>query len=267
MTIKNIITVLTIFLSGFCYAGTSTKVDFNFDWKFSKPAGFVPQDTLFLSPDIKWEDVCLPHDWSISEGYTKTQTAGSNGFLPGGVGIYMKNFLTSDDMNGKKVFIHFEGVYNNSKVWINGHLLGFRPNGYVGFEYELTQYLKPKGSMNTITVCVDRRAYADSRWYVGAGIYRNVSLILRNELYIPSDGIFVTTPQVGNRSMVNVVCEVKNAGTGVKGVTVKHEVVYDGKTIASVSDDFVALKGDFNEFTASVELENCHLWILNAFDV
>ena len=56
----------------------------------------------------------------------------------------------------------------------------------------------------------------------------------------PSDGIFVTTPQVGNRSMVNVVCEVKNAGTGVKGVTVKHEVVYDGKTIASVSDDFVA---------------------------
>ena len=69
MTIKNIITVLTIFLSGFCYAGTSTKVDFNFDWKFSKPAGFVPQDTLFLSPDIKWEDVCLPHDWSISEGY------------------------------------------------------------------------------------------------------------------------------------------------------------------------------------------------------
>ena len=102
MTIKNIITVLTIFLSGFCYAGTSTKVDFNFDWKFSKPAGFVPQDTLFLSPDIKWEDVCLPHDWSISEGYTKTQTAGSNGFLPGGVGIYMKNFLTSDDMNGKK---------------------------------------------------------------------------------------------------------------------------------------------------------------------
>mgnify|MGYP000550511047 CR=1 FL=1 len=262
MTIKNIITVLTIFLSGFCYAGTSTKVDFNFDWKFSKPAGFVPQDTLFLSPDIKWEDVCLPHDWSISEGYTKTQTAGSNGFLSGGVGIYMKNFLTSDDMNGKKVFIHFEGVYNNSKVWINGHLLGFRPNGYVGFEYELTQYLKPKGSMNTITVCVDRRAYADSRWYVGAGIYRNVSLILRNELYIPSDGIFVTTPQVGNRSMVNVVCEVKNAGTGVKGVTVKHEVVYDGKTIASVSDDFVALKGDFNEFTASVELENCHLWSL-----
>ena len=215
------------------------KTLFNFDWKFSKPAGFVPQDTLFLSPDIKWEDVCLPHDWSISEGYTKTQTAGSNGFLSGGVGIYMKNFLTSDDMNGKKVFIHFEGVYNNSKVWINGHMLGFRPNGYVGFEYELTQYLKPKGSMNTITVCVDRRAYADSRWYVGAGIYRNVSLILRNELYIPSDGIFVTTPQVGNRSMVNVVCEVKNAGTGVKGVTVKHEVVYDGKTIASVSDDFV----------------------------
>ena len=49
MTIKNIITVLTIFLSGFCYAGTSTKVDFNFDWKFSKPAGFVPQDTLFLA--------------------------------------------------------------------------------------------------------------------------------------------------------------------------------------------------------------------------
>ena len=59
------------------------KTLFNFDWKFSKPAGFVPQDTLFLSPDIKWEDVCLPHDWSISEGYTKTQTAGSNGFLPG----------------------------------------------------------------------------------------------------------------------------------------------------------------------------------------
>ena len=116
MTIKNIITVLAILLSGFSYAGNSTKVDFNFHWKFSKLAGFVSQDTLFLDPNIKWQDVRLPHDWSISEGYTKTQTAGSNGFLPGGVGIYRKNFLTSDDMNGKKVFIHFEGVYNNSKI-------------------------------------------------------------------------------------------------------------------------------------------------------
>ena len=61
---------------------------------------------------------------------------------------------------------------------------------------------------------------------------------------------------------MNIVCEVKNAGAGVKGVIVKHEVVYDGKTIASISDNFVALKGDFNKFTASVELDNCHLWIL-----
>lgn len=264
MTIKHIISLLVILFSCIISAEAAAVIDFNFDWKFKKFDHFMSQDTLFLNPDIQWTHIRLPHDWSIREGYTREKTAGSNGFLPGGVGVYKKEFVTSNDMKGKKVFIHFEGVYNNSKVWINGHFLGFRPNGYVGFEYELTPFLKKDGAMNTLTVCVDRRAYADSRWYVGAGIYRNVSLVLRDELYIPSNGIYVTTPEVGKHAQVNVLCEVRNAGAGVKKVTVKNDVMYRGRTVASVSGNFVVLKGDFNEFKSSIALENCHLWSLES---
>ena len=85
----------------------------------------------------------LPHDWSIEGPYTQSDpTGGSGGYLPTGIGWYRRTFTASETWRGKKVFVEFDGVYMNSDVWINGLHLGHRPFGYIGFEYDLTPYLK-----------------------------------------------------------------------------------------------------------------------------
>lgn len=120
--------------------------------------------------------VTLPHDWSI-EGPFSNEWASGTGFLPGGVGYYTKSFWVKGTEPGDKVFIYFDGVYKNSEVWLNGNFLGKRPNGYIPFEYELTPYLND--TSNQILVKADHSKFADSRWYPGSGIYRNVYLIVK----------------------------------------------------------------------------------------
>ena len=87
----------------------------------------------------------------------------------------------------KVIEVLFDGVYNNSSVWINGHFLGKRPYGYSSFSYNLTDYLNFDGSENIIAVQVDRKAFIDSRWYTGSGIYRNVHLMKKNQITIVFD--------------------------------------------------------------------------------
>ena len=152
---------------------------------------------------------CEPHDWSIELGYTQDQTTGSNGFLPGGVvGIQYRvteGMGCKECLSASRVSTTTSGVDQWSR-------LGILPIRYLDFEYDLTPYLK--AGENTIAVRVDRRAYADSRWYVGAGIYRPVHLIARNEIYIPTHGQFITTPEVSEQSAeVNVRTEFVNSFT------------------------------------------------------
>src|SRR5215218_2371930 len=144
-------------------------------WKFYK--GDVENGEKEALDDASWRAVDLPHDWSI-EGPFSQEWASGTGFLPGGIGWYRKTFNVDNAASGKKVFIYFDGVYKNSEVWLNGHSLGKRPNGFIPFQYELTPFLK-KGR-NTIAVRVDHTRFADSRFYTGSGIYRNVYLITKS---------------------------------------------------------------------------------------
>ncbi|MCQ2096110.1 MAG: DUF4982 domain-containing protein [Bacteroidaceae bacterium] len=122
--------------------------------------------------DSSWRRLSLPHDWSI-EAEPSPDLASCTGYLPGGVGWYRKHFKVSDSKPCH--FIYFEGVYNRSEVYLNGHLLGKRPNGYVSFAYDLTPYLT--SGDNILLVKVDHSRNADSRWYTGSGIYRDVYLV------------------------------------------------------------------------------------------
>lgn len=142
---------------------------FNEGWKFS-----LSDDSLYTSPayaDSLWRPLTLPHDWSI-EAQLSPDKASCQGYLPGGIGWYRKTFRVDDDM--PRHYIYFEGVYNRSTVYINGHKLGHRPNGYVSFMYDITPYLRPAGEDNVLAVRVDHSREADSRWYTGSGIYRDV---------------------------------------------------------------------------------------------
>ena len=148
--------------------GTAEK--FNDSWKF-----ILKDDPAMVKNDFddsKWRKLDLPHDWSV-EGQLSPTLASCTGYLPGGIAWYRKHFEVKD--NAKRHYIYFEGVYNRSEVYLNGQLLGKRPNGYVSFMYDLTPYLKE--GENVLAVRVDHSRYADSRWYTGSGIYRDVLMI------------------------------------------------------------------------------------------
>lgn len=145
---------------------------FNDGWRFS-----LTKDSManFADPtfdDSSWRTLSLPHDWSV-EHYPSPTLNSCTGYFPGGIGWYRKSFTINDTL--PKHFIFFEGVYNRSEVYLNGHLLGKRPNGYVSFYYDITPYLKP--GENMIAVKADHSREADSRWYTGSGIYRDAYLI------------------------------------------------------------------------------------------
>lgn len=172
------------------------KKKFNNDWKFIRAdkAGFASK-TL---DDRNWRTLDLPHDWSVEGAFDASNPSGGNGaYLPGGVAWYRKSFLLPDSLKGKRFVIQFDGVYMNSRVYINGHFLGQYPYGYSTFQYDLTEHIqfdKP----NIIAVRVDNSLQPSSRWYSGSGIYRNVWLITTNQVHFDNyAGVFVTYPKVG----------------------------------------------------------------------
>ncbi len=146
-----------------------------------------------------------PFDTRQSEG------GASTGHTVGGVGWYRKRFTLGRADKGKRVAVLFDGVYMNADVWINGHHLGNHPYGYTSFEFELTPFLKPPGQENVMAVRV-RNEGKNSRWYSGSGIYRHVWLIVTEPIYVPTWGVFVTTPEVSpERAVVRVATEVCNS--------------------------------------------------------
>ncbi len=236
----------------------ATTMDFNWNWNFT--LGSMEDKNYEVEvDDSAWRGVKIPHDWSIEEGYRQEHTAGSNGFLPGGIGWYRKSFEVPKQWRGKEIIVRFEAVYNNSTVWINGHELGFYPNGYLDFEYNLTPYLK--SGENVIAVRVDRRAYADARWYVGGGIYRNVHLSAHEKIHIPTTGIAVTTPKVSDMSAeVNASVEVANDSTEAAELTLKQQVLFGGESVASGEKSVSVAAGALAVVENQITIPSPKLW-------
>ncbi|WP_413665993.1 beta-galactosidase GalB [Mucilaginibacter sp. Mucisp86] len=191
------------------FAQTRQKLDFDKSWRFN--LGAVENGEKVTLNDSKWRALNLPHDWSIEGTFSKDNPATpEGGALPGGIGWYRKTFTVPASSKGKLVYIDFDGVYQKSDVWINGHHLGFRPNGYISFRYELTPYLN-FGSSNVIAVKVDNSVQPNSRWYSGSGIYRHVWLETTNKIAIDHWGTYVTTSDVSASSAkVNVQVQLRN---------------------------------------------------------
>lgn len=108
-----------------------------------------------------------------------------------------KRFTVPERDRDKRFFVDFDGIYQKSRVWLNGHLLGYRPNGYVSFRYDLTPYLNYGAEENVLVVRVDNSEQPNSRWYSGSGIYRNVWLVRTHPVHVGLWGTFITTPAVG----------------------------------------------------------------------
>nr|WP_242507012.1 sugar-binding domain-containing protein [Parabacteroides goldsteinii] len=202
-------------------------VKFNDGWLFRLQDDSTAVGTDYN--DSEWRKLSLPHDWSV-EGQLSPSLASCTGYLPGGIGWYRKHFNITD--KAARHYIYFEGVYNRSEVYLNGHLLGKRPNGYVSFLYDMTPYLK-EGD-NVLSVRVDHSRYADSRWYTGSGIYRDVWLVSAPEIHFAQWGIgWHATSLTDRQATVAVDMEVeKNRATGDKLEVSATLYDADGKQVA-----------------------------------
>src|SRR5258706_8301173 len=221
--------VLIMSLTGptvFAQSSSRTIIDFNKNWKF-----YLGDDSAAINPaydDSNWRRLNLPHDWSIEGDFRETNpSTNQGGALPTGIGWYRKTFVLPSSAQNKNVRIEFDGIYCNSEVWINGHYLGKRPNGYISFQYDLTLFIKQAPEKNSITVKVDDSQQPDSRWYSGSGIYRNTRLVISNKLSIDYDGVFVTKPVVNpGEAIVNIKTRIVNSTGQSRWIDLRSDI-YD----------------------------------------
>jgi beta-galactosidase len=237
------------------------RVSFDDHWHFH--LGDVPEAKEPSFDDASWRWLNLPHDWSIEGAFSEDNPAGvGGGALPGGIGWYRKEFTLPKSDNGKLLFIDFDGVYENSEVWINGHYLGVRPYGYSSFRYELTPYLHYGNEKNIIAVRVDNSKQPNSRWYSGSGIYRNVWLVATNKIHVGHWGTYITTPRVNDRmATVDIQTTINNADPSARNVTLKTIIYNDkGKVVAEKSVSGNIANGDSRTFSQTITVDHPDLW-------
>ena len=235
--------------------------DFDANWLFSK--GDFASAMMPAFDDGGWRPLNVPHDWS-SEGPFRAEFASGNGFVPGGIGWYRKHFQLDQSQLGQSVVIEFDGVYDYSEVWLNGHFVGGRPFGFIGFQCDLTPYLKSNGEDNIVAVRVDHSRFADSRFYTGSGIYRNVRLVIADQLKIAHWGISVTTPRINNDSAtVCVETTLENHSPVPRRYLLQSDIVAPGgEIVASRITTRLAASNSVQTVVQELKVRRPELWSL-----
>lgn len=262
------------------------KINFNEDWRFrlldtarainntlDSTAGALDFDDTGSS----WSDVELPHDWSIYQPYGSGAQRAAQGALPGGTGWYRKSFTIPDDFKGKTIMIQFDGVQMVSEVWINGvrNTAEWKQYlGYVTFEYDITDHLLFDGQKNTIAV----KCYSSpnsARWYPGAGIYRNVWLIATEPVYVPVNGVKITTPREGlvpsyplyqpmenpTSAQVDIETKLNNDTAEGKTVSLKSTVYNKAGNVVDITTDEIDVPANGTyKVSQTVNVPDPKLW-------
>ncbi len=243
-------------------AETSPRVRENFDdsWIFHRGEATGAEQITFDAS--AWRALDLPHDFAVEGPFDPKNASGApGGFLPGGIGWYRKAFRLPEGAQGRKVLIEFDGVFMNSEVWINGHHLGKRPYGYIGFEYDLTPHLNNAGS-NVISVRVDNSRLPSGRWYTGSGIYRHVWLKILAPVHVAHWGTYVTTPEItSTAAKVKIETTVSNGLPTDQQVTVIQEILSgEGKVLAETSHTVSVKAGDETVAQQTLDLDKPSRW-------
>jgi beta-galactosidase len=240
---------------------TTEPVSFNEGWRFAKGAVVGASEMDF--DDTMWCNITLPHDWAIEGPFDSSYNARSGGLPFHGIGWYRKKFDIPNSVKGKHVTLHFDGAMNNAKVWLNGTLVGDRPYGYIGFSVDLSPHLNYGGS-NVVAVQLAPEDFS-SRWYPGAGIYRNTWLEINNEVHVPKWGTFITTPNITeNEASVRVLTEVKNIANSEKEVSLQ-TVIYDpnNKEVGNTNSVVQTKQNTTVEAVQTLSVEMPMLWDLD----
>ncbi len=226
--------------------------------------------------DTYWEVVSVPHDWAINkpfdmkidlqvvqvkaDGEEKPQLrTGRTGSLPTfGIGWYRKGIYIPSEDRGKIIAIEFDGVMSNSQIFLNGKYVGEWPYGYSSFRFDITRFVE-FGKENLLAVRLENKEQS-SRWYSGAGIYRNVRLVLTEPIYVAHWGTFITTPKIDKTSgVVNIKTRIENLTGKPEKVELVTEIVNSSGTTVSVSSCIKDVV-DNTEFDENINVSNPILW-------
>ena len=245
------------------------KTTFNDDWKFRRGDAIGREANGF--DDSAWRSLHLPHDWSI-EGPFNEKNPGSTqmGYLPGGTGWYRKRFPTPPGLqrsgeSEKRRFVRFDGIYRNSEVWINGHFLGRRPYGFIGFQYDLTPFLND-AEENVLAVRVENEVQPNCRWYTGSGINRNVWLITVDALHVDLWGTYITTPVVeSGLCQVHFQTSVRNDSAEKRDFLLE-TVILDrqNREVGLCKSAGTVAGGGLVEIVQDVEVRQPNLWSVDS---
>ena len=228
---------LSLFLTGIPVTNfAQTKQTLQKNWKFTREDNSAFSQSTFN--DVKWQNVTIPHDWAIygpfdmendiqrtaikQDGQKDAiEHTGRTGGLPFvGVGWYRTTFDLPDFSNDKKVFIQFDGAMSNPEVFINGQKAGQWHNGYNTFFLDISNWVKNKN--NSLAVRLDNLTQM-SRWYPGAGLYRNVHIITKNKTHIPIWGVYITTPEIQSK-FAKVDINTEFVSENIENIEVETEI-------------------------------------------
>ena len=260
-------------------AAVRDTISINQGWQFHR--GDVKNIAELKSTQSGDEVVNLPHDFLIGQDWVAPDAserpdnsdAGSNvrsrlssrGFKEMGIGWYRYEFTPKDEWKGKRIVLDFQGIMLVGDVYLNGKRIGGTDYGYLGFDIDLSKLLK-WGQPNEIAVKADTQNSSNSRWFTGAGLYRDVNLIVTNKnLFFPRHPLFIRTQ--GNKE-VKIKAEIINQQKVAKGQSAAKMPVgvrildADGKVVAEQKNDihFNAKWRDREYELPSISLENAKLW-------
>lgn len=265
--------ILLLTIAGNIYA-QRTEFLLEKNWKFTK--GDYPEAVNKGFDDQKWETVTIPHDWAIygpfdrkydlqsvavtQNGETSASVkTGRTGGLPYiGTGWYRNTFEVSGfSKKSKRVTLLFDGAMSEARVYINGKEVIFWPYGYNSFHCDVTDFLNENGKENTIALRLENKPQS-SRWYPGAGLYRNVHVIVTDKVHVPVWGTYLTTPYVSEEfASVHMKTNIQNAGD--KDIRVETKIYSPDGKVAVTKDDTRKINHD-RPFEQNFTINNPQLW-------
>ena len=248
-----------------------TILPFDAGWLFlvGDPAG--ANGTTFA--DTSWRALNVPHDWAIegatppSNPFSETAaTSGRGAYAPSGVAWYRKHFTLDSSLSGKRVYVEFDGIMENSDVYVNGTHLGHHPYGYVTLRYDMTAAVQFGTTENVLAVRCDTSVQPAERFYAGAGIYRHVRVLATDPVHVDQFATFVQVPSpTAASATVKVQTSVINSGVTAQSVAVQG--VVSGPTGAALPPVTTAAQsipaGGLASFTLSVPVTSPALWDLD----
>jgi beta-galactosidase len=275
----------------FCF-GQNSKTNFDNDWKFQLGHAANPEKDFNYSianifsksggaartaidpqfDDSKWRKLDLPHDWAVELPFVHKDNFDvmAHGYKPVGglfpessIGWYRKHFTIPRSDSGQRYQLQFDGIFRDAGIWVNGFYLGNNKSGYVGVNYDITDFIRFDRD-NVIVVRADATQY-EGWFYEGAGIYRHVWLLMSDNLHIDNDGVFVYSASDSKRSFVFAEITVRNNSTMNRNASVISYITdRTGRKIAEASPTPVSVPvNGRSEIKRMIEIPNARLWNLD----